>query len=222
MASIALDKPVKTLADVLHELGDIPLERIVVPVGTATEQDVIEALEAADKRLYELIDGVLVEKTMGMKESIIAAICCQHICNYLDTNDRGIAFTADGPIRIRPGRIRIPDAGFVSWQRLGADELPDDPILDVIPELAAEVISKSNTPKEMTRKLKDYFEAGVRLVWFIYPKTQSALAFTSPTAKKEISLDQSLEGGKVLPGFSLPLKALFSRMRRRPANVRKS
>jgi Uma2 family endonuclease len=214
MATALLDTEPKSLADVLHELGDVPLERIRFPVGNATEQDVIDALEAADKRLYELIDGVLVEKTMGMRESVIALKLGHYLCSYLDIHDRGIAFTADGPIRIRPGRIRIPDVGFVSWERLPGEDLPDDPILDAIPNLAAEIISKSNTPKEMDRKLEDYFNAGVELVWFIYPKTQTALVYTSPTAKKEIPKTGTLDGGKVLPGFKLPLKNLFVRGRR--------
>src|SRR5438132_11759020 len=117
MAISTLEVRTKSLAEVLHDLGDISPERIRIPVGTATEQDVINALEAADKRLYELVDGVLVEKEMGMRESIIACKCGQHLWNYLDSNDRGIAFTADGPIRIRVGRIRFPDAGFISWER---------------------------------------------------------------------------------------------------------
>jgi Uma2 family endonuclease len=214
MAVSTLEVRTKSLAEVLHDLGDIAPERIRLPVGTATEQDVIDAMEAADKRLCELVDGVLVEKDMGMLESIIASILSQYLWNYLDINDLGIAFTTDGPFRIRVGRIRFPDAGFISWERLGG-EVPDDPVSDVVPDLAIEVISRGNTPKEMALKLRDYFDAGVRLVWFIYPKTQTAVVYTSPTSKKELSKDQSLEGGKVLPGFALPLKALFAKRRRR-------
>jgi Uma2 family endonuclease len=205
----------KSLAEVLHDLGDISPERIRMPVGAATEQDVVDALEAADKRIYELIDGTLVEKDMGVAESIIGMRIGQHLWNYLDENDLGLAFGTDGPFRVRVGRIRFPDVGFVSWKRLPDQELPDDPILDVSPDLAVEVISKGNTRREMELTLKDYFEAGVRLVWFIYPKTQTALVYTSPTSKKEIAKDQSLDGGRVLPGFSLPLKKLFAKSRRR-------
>jgi Uma2 family endonuclease len=66
----------------------------------------------------------------------------------------------------------------------------------------------------MDRKLKDYFDAGVRLVWLVQPKTQTALAYTSPTRWRRIPRDGSLEGGKVLPGFVLPLKELFAREKR--------
>lgn len=215
MATALLEYPTDTLAEMLHRLGDIPLERIRFPVGRATEEDVIKYMEAANKRLYELIDGVLVEKAMGFWESSIASIVAQHLWNYLDAHDLGIAFTADGPFRVRVGRIRFPDAGFISWDRLPGDDQPRTPILAAVPNLAAEVISKSNTVREMENKLLDYFEAGVQLVWYIYPETQTAIVYTSPTRKKDIGPDGTLDGGKVLPGFSLPLKKLFARTRRR-------
>jgi Uma2 family endonuclease len=215
-AAAALAKPEKTLSQLLKDIGDVPLERIGLPVGSATEQDVIDALEAADKRLFELVDGVLVEKTMGMHESLIASRLVHFFWGYLDDNDRGIAFTADGPIRVRIGRIRMPDAGFISWERFPNQELPEGPVWAVIPDLAADVISKGNTVREMEIKLDDYFKAGVRLVWYIYPKTQTVVVYTSPSSKRELDKDDTLDGGKILPGFKLPVKKLFTRRRKRP------
>lgn len=58
----------------------------------------------------------------------------------------------------------------------------------------------------MKRKLAGYFGCGVQLVWFIYPKTQSAEVYTSPTKKKKVAKNQSLDGGDVLPGLTLSLK----------------
>ena len=190
MATATLVSPVKTLGEVLHELGDISPNRIAMPVGTATEKDVIDAMEAADKRLYELVDGVLVEKIMGVYESLLGMKCGHYLLAYLEDHDRGLVFGADGPFRIRVGRIRFPDVCFISWDRLPGEELPEDPILDASPNLAIEVISKGNTPREMGLKLEDYFNAGVQLVWFIYPKTKTAVVYTSPTSKKELTKDQ--------------------------------
>ena len=217
MATVAEKPAADTLADLLERIGNVPAERVLLkpPPGTAKEKDVVRYLEAANKRLVELVDGVLVEKAMGWKESMLASIVVQHLWNYLDIHDLGIALTADGPIRLRPGRVRIPDVCFISWARLPDMEQFKGSLLDAIPDLAVEVISKSNTPKEMDIKLRDYFKAGVRLVWFIYPKTETAMVYTSLTARKEVGSDGTLHGGKVLPGFSLPLKKLFSRARRR-------
>jgi Uma2 family endonuclease len=202
------------LAKVLKKLGNVPPERIGFPVGTATEEDLVRYLEATNKRLFELIDGVLVEKAMGMKEAVLATELSRHIGNFLDRNDWGLTFGADGPFRLRIGRVRLPDTGFISWDRIPGEELPDDPILEAVPNLAVEKISKSNTPEEMKLKLKDYFRAGVELVWFIYPKTQTAEIYTSLKAKQTIDREGFLDGGKVLPGFRLQLKKLFERTRK--------
>jgi Uma2 family endonuclease len=208
-STIAPPEP-RTLADLVRDLGNISLERIRFPAGTATEEDLVAALEAADKRLYELVDGVLIEKVMGIRESILGGNMLGYLWNHSRKRNGGIPFGADGPIRLRPGRIRMPDCGFITWDRLPDGEVPDEAILDAVPDLTVEVISKGNTLEEMLLKLHDYFRAGVRLVWFIYPKTQTVVVYTSPTAKRTLSKDDTLNGGKVLPGFALPLKKLFA------------
>jgi Uma2 family endonuclease len=208
-------KPARTLADLLRDLGDISPERVCFPAGNATETDVIEHLDGDDKRIYELIDGVLVEKAMGARESLIAALLVHYLQEFVLPRELGLVFSADGPFRLQPGRIRFPDTGFVSWDQFPDGELPNDAILEVAPDLAIEVISEGNTRREMKSKLRDYFKAGVRLVWYVYPDTKSAIAYTSPAKKKDIDLLGSLDGGKVLPGFSLPLVKLFEPLKRR-------
>jgi Uma2 family endonuclease len=207
----------ETLAELLHQIGDVPPERIRVrpAPGTATEDDVVAALDGPQKRLCELVDGVLVEKTMGTKEGVLAGLIVYYLWDFLEEHDFGVVVGADGPLRLRLGLVRIPDACFVSWDRLPGGELPDTAIAPVVPELAVEVLSEGNTPREMERKLREYFEAGVRLAWLIQPKTQTATAYTAPTKARRVGKDQALDGGDVLPGFRLSLKELFARARRR-------
>jgi Uma2 family endonuclease len=111
--------------------------------------------------------------------------------------------------------VRIPDVAFISWERLPEGELPDEPIASRVPELAVKVLSKSNTPKEIALKREEYFRAGVKLVWVIDPKTQTAEEYTSATASKHIGKTHALDGRDVLPGLTVPLKQLFARMKRR-------
>lgn len=80
--------------------------------------------------------------------------------------------------------------------------------------MAFEVVSKGNTPAEMKRKLNDYFTAGVRLLWLIDPRKQTALQFTSRRTKIEIGKEGALSGGRVLPGLSIPLKDVLIDPRR--------
>src|SRR5206468_1626606 len=83
------------------------------------------------------------------------------------------------------------------------------PILDRAPDLAVEVLSKGNTRAEMDRKLREYFAAGVRLVWLIDPKTRTARVHTSPEEMTRLGEGDTLDGGDVLPGFALPLRDLL-------------
>jgi Uma2 family endonuclease len=207
----------ENLAELLDRLGNVPLERIRFGpgFGAATEEDVIRLLEGPEKRICELIDGVLVEKPMGFKESTIASLIVHYVWSYLDENDLGIAFSPDAPIRVKPGRIRFPDTGFISWKHFPNEEFPEEKILDVMADLAIEVLSESNTVQEMDRKLDDYFAAGASLVWIVDPETETVAVYASRNGKKTLSINDTLEGGRVLPGFRLPIKKLFARIHHR-------
>ena len=210
--------PRRTMADLLEQLGDVPLWRVLADPapGTATEQDVID-IEAREKRLCELVDGVLVEKPMGFYESRVAAVLIQLLGNFLDQHDLGIVVGEAGMMRLAPGRVRIPDVAFISWGRIPDRQVPRRPIPDLVPDLAVEVLSESNTDKEMARKRGEYFQAGVRLAWFIDPVERTAEIYTAADQSTAIGQAGALDGGDVLPGFVLPLPELFARAdRQRP------
>jgi Uma2 family endonuclease len=208
---------IDTVADLLHQLGDVPANRVLwdpIP-GTATEADVVRHVDGDNKRLVELIDGTLVEKAMGTYEERLGGLVVYFIESFLDDHDIGITFGADATLRILPRQVRLPDASFVSWVKLPNRELPAEAVAALIPDLAVEVLSESNTRREMERKPRDYFTAGVRIVWQIAPEKQSAEVFTAPENSTLIGPDGELDGADVLPGFKLSLKRLFERAGRR-------
>ena len=200
-----------TLADLMGGLGRIPLERVrMQPApGTATEADVL-ARPDGFKRLLELVDGVLVEKPMGFYESRLAAVLIGFIADYLERRDLGIVLGADATLRLAPGLVRLPDVAFISWDRFPDRKLPPEPIPDVPPDLAVEVLSRGNTRAEMERKLREYFAAGARLVWYLDPETRVVSVYRSPEDVTEVDEDGVLEGGDILPGFSLPVREWFA------------
>jgi Uma2 family endonuclease len=203
---------IKTLADLRKRLGGIPLDRIWFhpAPGTATEQDVIEA-EARENRLCELVDGTLVEKAVGFEEARLATRLGHLVSSFLDQNDLGICVGADGMMRIAPGLVRIPDVSFITWDRFPGRQSPQEPIPDLAPDLAVEVLNKGNTKAEMARKVREYFEAGVILVWLIDPKKRTARVFSTVEKSTIVRADQALDGGDVLPGFALLLSDLLDR-----------
>jgi Uma2 family endonuclease len=216
MAQATIAPPtIKTLADLRKRLGGIPLDRIWFhpAPGTATEKDVVD-VEVRENRLCELVDGTLVEKAMGFEESRVAFELGTLVGPYVRQNDLGICVGADGMMRIAPGLVRIPDLSFITWDRLPGRESPREPIPDLAPDLAVEVLSEGNTKAEMVRKVREYFDAGVRLVWLIDPKKRTARVFSAPEKSILVRADQSLAGGDVLPGFVISLADLLDRGRR--------
>src|SRR5262249_41416701 len=169
------------------------------------------------KRICELIDGVLVEKAMGARESILAGHIHVALASHVEKmgDDPGVFLGAAGTLEMLPGLVRIPDLSFVSWERVGADEWPEEPVPDLVPDLAVEVLSASNTKAEMARKLRDYFAAGVQEVWLVDPKTQTVELYSAPDRKRRIPKGGTLSGSTVFPGFTLSLTALFGSTRRR-------
>lgn len=200
----------RTAAEWLRDLGDLPLERIVFDPwpGTATEADVVR-LDDHEDRLCELVNGTLVEKARGFIESMIAMRLGQMLLNFVMPRGLGIVAGEAGMLRLTRGLLRIADVSFVSYSRLPGGQVPNEPILSLAPDLAVEILSESNTPREMQRKLREYFDAGVRLVWFIDPATRSATAYTAPEQFEKIESAGKLTGGEVLAGFAVPLADLF-------------
>ena len=202
-----------SVANLQQHLGGIPLERIRLypPPGMATEKDLLALLDDREKRICELIDGVLVEKTIGYYESQIALLIGHFIHSFLDQHNLGIVLGEAGTLRILPEQVRIPDVAFIRWERFPNGKLPREPVPALAPDLAIEVLSKGNTEPEMQRKLRDYFAAGVRLVWYIDPESQTATAYTAADQSTAIGRDGVLDGGDVLPGFTLSLTELFAK-----------
>jgi Uma2 family endonuclease len=207
----------RTVADLLKSLGSVPANRVrwqPLP-GTATVSDVV-AIHDSENRLCELVDGVLVEKVMGFDESIYALLLGTYLVNFLSRHDLGKPVGADGMMQIFPGLVRIPDAAFISWERYGRRKGRRD-VPQIVPDLVVEVLSKGNTPKEMKRKLHEYFRAGVRLVWYVDPRKRAVRVYTAVDRWVLLREDQTLDGGDVLPGFRLSIRDWFAEAERSEA-----
>jgi Uma2 family endonuclease len=199
------------LGELLEQLGDISPRRVLLrpPPGTATEKDLRKLLDHSDK-LYELVDGVLVEKVMGYGESCLGADLIRLLGVFLDQHDLGDLAGADASMRLMPRLVRLPDVSFVRWEKLPGRKRPTQPIPDLVPDLAIEVLSEGNTRGEMSRR--EYFVSGVELVWLVDPAKRIVTVYTSPDEGTVFTESDTLDGGKVLPGLSLPVKRIFERV----------
>ncbi len=200
----------ETFADVARRLGDIPPERIIWLPHVATEDDCVRYCERHGPA--ELIDGFLVEKAMGYRESILAMLLGRHLGNFVIPRKLGLVGGADAIMRVRADQLRLPDVGFVTWERLVASDAHNKKVAPFGPDLAVEVLSESNTRAEIDQKRREFFGAGTKLIWVIDRKTRTAEVYDDPTRPDQMTLvreTDALDGGVVLPGFTLPLAELF-------------
>jgi Uma2 family endonuclease len=150
---------------------------------------------------------------MGALENYVNNILARLLNFHVETNRLGMVhveslFEIDAKRNLK----RRPDLAFVSAARWPISKTPPRrEAWDLIPDLVVEVISESNTAEEIVRKVEDYFKAGVREVWVLYPDVRMIYVYTGPKSVRIISDDDELDGGDVVPGFRAAVKDVFGR-----------
>jgi Uma2 family endonuclease len=164
-----------------------------------------------DDMLYEVVNGKIVEKVVGAYEVEIAALFIEYLAPHLRAHRLGkVVGEMIFRIDLAKDLQRRPDVAFISHDRWPFDRrAPKVAVWDMVPDLAIEVISPSNTADDVQEKIEEYFRAGVRQVWVVYPRQKIVYVYASPTRIEVLTLGQELDGGELVPGFRLPLTALF-------------
>lgn len=181
--------------------------------ATVLESPAAPALFAGDGH-YEVVNGNRVKTPrMGGYETKIANELAYWLSTFFGRTKRLGSALVELLFRIdvTNNLQRRPDVAYVSYERWpeGKKPAPND-AWNVVPDLAVEVVSESNTANELTAKIQDYFRCGVRLVWVIYPASEQVYVYTSPTHVEILQRTDTLTGGDVIPGFELALGNLFA------------
>jgi Uma2 family endonuclease len=172
-----------------------------------TAQD-LYAMDA--KARFYIIDGELFEDVSAPVSSIAAVRIVIKVGAFAAHHRLGELQGADGAyvLRENPDTVLIPDLSFVRAERMPPRN-EQIKYFRFAPDLAVEVLSPSNRRVEIDRKIAIYREAGVPLVWLVDPFKQTVEVFTA-TGVRSLTAADTLDGGEVLPGFSLPLAELFA------------
>ena len=138
-----------TLDERLAELC-VPPDRVrMSPApGTATLSDVVDANTHSSPSCV-LVDGCVVEKTIGFPESVVAGTVLFLLKSYAREKNSGIVSAPDGMFELFPNLVRGPDVAYVARERLPQGKVPQDAYPQLAPNLAVEVLSPSNTKLEM-------------------------------------------------------------------------
>ena len=162
-------------------------------------------------RRLELVKGKVYEMPpAGGRHGSVAMRIGVVLGSYVRANNLGETFAAETGFVLRrdPDTVRAPDAAFVAEGRLPEGELPGG-FLELAPDLAVEVVSPDDTRREVREKALDWIRAGCQLVWVIDPGRRSVTEYRSVDDVRELSENDSLDGGDVIPGFSTEIRDLF-------------
>ena len=164
-----------------------------------------------DLKHYELVRGRLVEVPVtGFKHGVIEINIVLLLGQHVRQRRLGQLTPGDAKHLLErdPDTLRQPDVAFVR-----ADRLPPPDEWEaygrVVPDLAVEILSPSNTAAEMREKVTEYLRVGVRLVWIVDPETETVTIHTPDVAPVILPANAEITGGAVLPDFRCPVAAFF-------------
>ncbi len=175
---------------------------------TVEEFEEIAALAENEERRLELDDGVIVEMAPS---SFLNTVTTGRIIYYLNAviipGNLGYLTVPDGGFRLSPVRVRQPDIGYISnTHGLKVEGV----VIPMTPDLAVEVVSPD---EDVFKRAKEFIRAGTRIVWAVYAEDRTIAVFTpaegSEFRVRELTINDMLDGGDVLPDFSIPVAQIF-------------
>jgi Uma2 family endonuclease len=157
----------------------------------------------------ELDKGVVVEVSPpNFIHGLLSLRFGRFVSIFVDEKHLGWVTVETGFILSKnPDVVRAPDVAFISKDRLAKPDLKT--FIPMAPDLAVEVVSPNDTASEINTKVQKYLQAGTQLVIVVYPDSQNIYTYQSDGQVRLLNIDDTLEGGNVLPGFTLSLRELF-------------
>jgi Uma2 family endonuclease len=170
-----------------------------------------DLLTLPDGHHYELIDDQLVERNMGAEASLVAANLIALLGAHVHPQKLGHVFASDCGYQIfpdQPNRVRYADGSFIARGRFPNERVPRGHVR-IPPDLAMEVVSPNDLAEEVEGKVEDYLRAGIRLLWVLYPNTQTVYVFRRDGSVSRLTRASELSGEDVIPGFVCRVEDLF-------------
>jgi len=172
---------------------------------SVAEFEKIAALPENEDRQLEYIGGEIVEVVTNSLSSRIAANILIEIGHFNKQHDLGYITGEQGGYKVS-GEDYMPDVGFISKAR--HPKGPRETWVPYAPDLAVEVVSPTDRPQKIAVKVANYINAGT-LLWYFYPAEQEVYIYEPGKPAKTLTINDTLDGGKVLPGFKVVLKDIF-------------
>ena len=185
------------------ELAEAEIQPKILPGMPITEEELVRLPKDGPGNpalaKYERVDGRLTEvPTLAIHDQIAFRLMMQLGPYMLGVG--GVSLGQAG-FRMANGNVRSPDLSFTRESRLSGGRVAAA-FGDAAPDLCVEIISPSERPADIERKMRDYFDSGASLVWHVFPEARQVVVFTGPTEARTLNADDILDAGDLLPGFS--------------------
>ncbi|HEV2351098.1 MAG TPA: Uma2 family endonuclease [Terriglobia bacterium] len=168
-----------------------------------TIEEFLRVPESDDAR-YELVEGELVKMSPAMlRHNLVRDKVLVLLKEFVGKRNLGTV-VAEQPFHLFGNTVRVPDVAFIRHGR----KLPMDKLPQGAPDLAVEVVSPTNTPREIDQRISDYFAAGCKRVWVLYPEHQEVYIHGLAGVSRRRG-DDFLEDNELLPGLSVKASSLF-------------
>jgi Uma2 family endonuclease len=180
-------------------------------VATTPKATITDLLAARDSNALELVNGVLVEKKVGVLSSVVEGLIYALILAHAKSSNAGWVWPGTLGYKCFPSdadKVRKPDVSFVRANRWSAEFLRVG-FMTVRPDLAVEVISPNDLSDEVAEKVDEYAEAGVPLVWVVHPVRRTVHVYRGDGTVTKLQGTAEITGEDVLPGFRCPIAAFF-------------
>jgi Uma2 family endonuclease len=156
----------------------------------------------------ELVDGLIEPLTSSSAtEAAILARLASALGTFAVTHNLGRVITHGDGFMLLPDTVRIPSIGFISAPRVL--DPSQNGYYPGAPDLAVEIITSGDEVNAVRYKVLQLLDAGTPLLWVVYPTLNVVDVFRSVNTVQIMTIDDTLDGGDVLPGFALPLRTLF-------------
>lgn len=157
-----------------------------------------------DGMKHELNEGELITMPPPKpRHGVCQARLTAALIEFASARNLGQVFTESG-YRLSPGTVRGPDISFVRQSRL---QDPDE-YFQGGPDLAVEIVSPGDDASDLRQKIKQYLDAGTSVVWVIYQRSRQLEIHTADKTIRTLGIEDTLEAPQILPGFSLPVRAI--------------
>lgn len=177
----------------------------MVTTRSVTDEELLRLPK--DGQRYELVDGELrAMSPAGWKHEVIVVRLAARLLAFVGPKRLGDVLGSNALYAMPSGNRRGPDVSFIVAGRLSPDS---PPFPQLAPDLAVEVLSPGDKPREVLDKVGEYLQSGVRLVWVIDPAGRKAVVHRSLSGVREIGEGDALEGEDVIPGFRCSLAEIL-------------